>query len=308
MTLTNRQTDAAAASLDETDQKLIPRWHFAMLNDVERNDAFSQAVRRAVVPGMCVLDVGSGSGLLSMMATQAGANTVISCESVEPVAAVAQRIIESNGFHERITIVPKVSFDLIVGRDLPRRADILITETVDCGLVGEGLFRIIRHARDHLLHEQSQIIPRRASIFCALLESSAIHKNNFASDASGFDVSLFNRFSTQGYFPVRLWTWEHRFLSEKVPALSYDFLVDPLLEREVRFPVRVKITGTLHGILFWFELDLGSGIRLSNEPGNSQSHWMQAIQCFEKPCHVKEGSILTVKVHQGETNIDFEIE
>src|SRR5262249_45946357 len=53
--------------------RTVPRWHFAMLNDSERNDALAVALERVVRPGSHVLDIGSGSGLLAMVAARAGA-------------------------------------------------------------------------------------------------------------------------------------------------------------------------------------------------------------------------------------------
>ena len=44
----------------------VDRWHFVMLNDVHRNTAYKQAIRKAVgsIPDCTVLDIGSGTGIL----------------------------------------------------------------------------------------------------------------------------------------------------------------------------------------------------------------------------------------------------
>lgn len=286
-------------------RKLVPRWHFAMLNDTERNQAFSAALRARVKPEDLVLDVGAGSGVLAMMAVKAGARAVVSCEVVEPVAHIARRIIEANGLSDRISIVPKLSSMLTLGRDLPARADLLVTETVDCGLLGEGILPIIRHARQELLKQGAPIIPAKARVFFALLESNVIHRINFTQEAGGFDVSLFNRFSTQEYFPVRISTWSHALLSPPAQALAFDFGHDSLEPRTVRLPVTPSRSGVVHGVLFWFELDLGSGILLSNSPGNPSSHWMQAVQCFETPLRVERGQPVRAEVVQDLTSIRF---
>ncbi|NBD08495.1 SAM-dependent methyltransferase [Corallococcus sp. Z5C101001] len=292
-------------SLNRIYRKMIPRWHFAMLNDVARNQAFSSALQALTRSGDLVLDVGAGSGLLAMMAVRAGARAVVSCEVVEPVTHIARRIIEANGLADRISIVPKRSSLLTLGQDLPARADLLVTETVDCGLVGEGLLPIIRHARAELLKEDARIIPARAKVFFSLLESSVIHRINFAKEAAGFDVSLFNRFSTQEYFPVRISTWDHALLSPPVEALSFDFRHDALEPQTVRVSVTPSRSGVVHGVLFWFELDLGGGILLSNAPENLSSHWMQAVQGFEMPLRVEAGRPLCAEINQGLTSIHF---
>ncbi|MFY2557167.1 50S ribosomal protein L11 methyltransferase [Corallococcus terminator] len=292
-------------ALNRIYRKLVPRWHFAMLNDTERNQAFASALQSWVKPGDLVLDVGAGSGVLSMMAVRAGARAVVSCEVVEPVAHIARRIVEANGLSDRISVVAKQSSLLALGRELPARADLLVTETVDCGLLGEGILPIIRHARQELLKESARIIPAKARVFFSLLESSVIHRINYTKEAGGFDVSLFNRFSTQEYFPVRISTWSHALLSPRTEALAFDFARDSLEPRTLRVPVTPSRSGVVHGVLFWFELDLGGGIFLSNSPDNPASHWMQAVQCFETPLRVEGGQSVCAEVTQDLTSIHF---
>ena len=60
---------------------LVPRWHFSMLNDFTRNSRFADAIKRAAEAwrktkkggdAVRLLDIGSGTGLLSMVAADAG--------------------------------------------------------------------------------------------------------------------------------------------------------------------------------------------------------------------------------------------
>lgn len=303
----DKSTANLLPSVSDIHRQMIPRWHFPMLNDINRNDAFKKAIKRAIHPDNTVLDVGTGTGLLAMMAASEGAKSVTSCETIRSVAHIAKKIIALNGFEEQITIVPKKSDELVIGRDMTERADILVTETVDCGLVGEGILPIIRHARESLLAPEARIIPGRAVIKFSLLDSSTIHNLNFVSNADSFDVSLFNTFSTVSYFPVRLWIYPHRLLTQPSTALEFDFYNDALNPQQRKISVQVEHSGTVHGIVFWFEMDLGNGIELSNAMDNSKSHWMQAVQCFEKPITVMRDDVLELTINQDDTNIDFQI-
>jgi hypothetical protein len=49
---------------DVAESWLAYRYHFDMLNDTERNDAYYAALARIVKPTDVVVDIGSGSGLL----------------------------------------------------------------------------------------------------------------------------------------------------------------------------------------------------------------------------------------------------
>ena len=259
--------------------KQVPRWHYAMMNDITRNDAFKAALKAALsgLGGKGTLDIGTGAGLLTLIACQAGADWVVSCEAVPPIADAAREIVRINGFADKATIIAVPSFELDARAHLPRPADILVTETVDCGLVGEGILPIVRHARNHLLAPKFQIIPANAKVFCRLIESEAIHQLNFANRAAGFDVTPFNRFSTRGYFPCRLRDRPHRFLSEPIEVLTFDFARDPLTPHERMLTVRASADGLLHGVAFWWVLTLGPDITLTNSPENRKTHWYRPV-------------------------------
>lgn len=57
----------------------IAGFHGPMLRDKLRNAAYAAAIT-ALAPGRTVLDIGTGSGLLAMLAARAGAQHVYGCE------------------------------------------------------------------------------------------------------------------------------------------------------------------------------------------------------------------------------------
>ena len=52
--------------------KGLPKWHVDIVRDTGRNNAYEAALQRAVFPGCKVLEIGTGTGLLAMMAIRAG--------------------------------------------------------------------------------------------------------------------------------------------------------------------------------------------------------------------------------------------
>jgi SAM-dependent methyltransferase len=273
---------AELVAADEAIRSVVPRWHFEMLNDRERNDAFEAAISRAVRPGDLVLDIGTGAGLLALLAARCGAQRVVSCEGVEPVADAAERIAARNGF----------------GAELPRPADVLVTEVIDCGLVGEGIVGTIRHAREHLLAPDATIVPARATLYAQLVESRGLERLNRVRHVAGFDLLDFNRLASVAYFPIRLAQTAYRPLAPPVEALRFDFAQGELPDERTTVTCTPVADGTCHAVAFWFRVELIPGIVLSNEPGNMGSHWEQAVQCFSRPVAVRAGRPVELSVWQ----------
>lgn len=277
-------------------KRVVPRWHFPMLNDTERNAALATALEQLIPPGSVVLDIGSGSGLLAMVAIRAGASRVYTCEENPLLAEIARQVISGYGMSDVITVLDKRSTDLVVGRDLDHRVDVVSSEIVDCGLIGEGLLPTIRHARQHLLAPGGLLIPRSARLRGALINSQVIIGLNQVQDAAGFDVSLMNTFATRGHFPVRLSTWPHQLLSEPMELLAFDLESDQLTPGRRQLSAQVTESGEAHGLVAWFELELGAGIVLRNSLDNVTSHWMQAFIPFEKSAAVSNGQQLSFEL------------
>lgn len=158
----------------------IARSSFAdMLHDTERNRKYYLGIKAAIEKMHSlnkkanVLDIGTGTGLLSMMAVQCGADTVTAIEGFLPVAECAQKIIKTNGFDEKIKVIPKCSLDVLVGEkgDMSSRCNILVTEIFDTELIGEGAIKTFNHAHKELLDSDCIVVPTSATVYAQIVES-----------------------------------------------------------------------------------------------------------------------------------------
>lgn len=169
----------------------VADYHWEMLNDRPRNRAYDAALRRAVRPGDRVLEIGSGAGLVAMMAARAGAAEVISCEMAPGMAAIAAENVAANGLSERVRIVAKRSSDLAIGRDLPGLADLLVSELIHHDLVGDGMLDAHRDAIPRLLRPGGAVLPRYVSVMVAFAQAPPLRFP--VSTVEGFDVSAVER-------------------------------------------------------------------------------------------------------------------
>ncbi|XP_012926984.1 protein arginine N-methyltransferase 7 isoform X2 [Heterocephalus glaber] len=150
-----------------------------MLHDKDRNIKYYEGIRAAVSrvkdrgQKALVLDIGTGTGLLSMMAVTAGADFCYAIEVFKPMADAAVKIVEENGFSDKIKVINKHSTEVTVGPDgdMPCRANILVTELFDTELIGEGALPSYEHAHRHLVQETCEAVPHRATVYAQLVES-----------------------------------------------------------------------------------------------------------------------------------------
>src|SRR2546423_384272 len=210
----------AAINLRLLFSAIVPQWHFAMMNDHQRNDSYDAAIRRAVA-GKRVLEIGTGAGLLALIAADAGAACVDSCEAVSVIAKEAVAIVANNNHSARINIIPKRSTELVVGRDIAQRAEILITETFSSNLLDEGILPSLEHAHHHLLVQNAITIPASASAMGFLIGGAKIGEMVFVDRIKGFEFSAFNQFAPPRLI-IALDGVAHEVLSEHVELLRFE--------------------------------------------------------------------------------------
>jgi predicted RNA methylase len=188
----------------------VQRWHFRMLNDRRRNESYAAAIAAALsaLPGSTsVLDIGTGTGLLAMLAARTGGPHchVWACDCSTVMTALARECTAANGLSSQISVLDALSTHLSVQRRtsdipvsipgttkddaeadkvLPRRVDLVVTEILDAGLLGEHILPSLRHAREHLVAAAGRIIPRGATVFATCVSSADLRRRLYVSAES----------------------------------------------------------------------------------------------------------------------------
>jgi tetratricopeptide (TPR) repeat protein len=286
---------------------MIPGWHIPMINDDERNAAYERALTRAITPDSIVFEIGTGSGLVAMMAARAGAKQVVTCEAVPILAERAQETIARNGFSDRIKVLGKSSTQVKLGEDLPEKADVFVSELINIGMLAPNMLPIIQHARANLVKPEAKIIPEAAVIWGVLMQCDHLAQINPVRSIAGFDMGVFDVFRSPGYAQIDLGADPHRVLSGRFRVLDFDFRKAMKTEDLRPLAVPVNHPGTCHGICFWFDLILDSETTYRSESRSRTNHWKQAMHFFPEPVTVQPGDRLDIAAGYDNTRIFFNL-
>jgi type III protein arginine methyltransferase len=279
----------------------VAEYHWEMLNDQPRNIAYDAALRRAVRPGDRVLEIGSGAGLVAMMAARAGAAEVISCEIVAGMAATAAENVAANGLSDRVRIVGKHSRDLALGVDLPGPADLLVSELIHHDLVGDGLLEAHRDVIPRLLRPGGAVLPRYLSVMVALGETPPPRFP--VSQVEGFDLSAVERLRPP---TLCLEPGSPRIVLRSEPAALFRFdMARPESWPAPRGAATVQgAGGPANAIVQWIRIEMdGSGAPDSiyeNRPGpGRRSHWGVNLTALSRSVALSAGRSFQIHGRYG---------
>ncbi|XP_011639145.1 uncharacterized protein LOC105428490 isoform X4 [Pogonomyrmex barbatus] len=282
----------------------VDRWHFTMLNDKQRNNAFEQAIRKRISQGYdTVLDVGTGTGLLSLYAKSAGATKIYACECSEAMTLIAKEVFESNNATD-IKLIPKLSFDLKVPEDIPERVKLIVTETFDAGLFGELVIPSMINVHMNILDLNGMIIPMGATVYAAAIECEYIRFRSSVIFDKIKDHCLLN------FNKVFVLSDDEYYDTENLEKVQINYVTEPQMLFNVNFnnlielcefckdgikqmlQTKCKYNGIIDGLITWFKLHLDEEITLDSSDG--KSCWQFAVfSTIPTACH--EDDILTIK-------------
>jgi len=288
---------------------MVPTWHLPMMNEVERNTAYYMGLKAAVTADKLVFEIGTGSGLLSMMAARLGAQRVVACEAESLIAETAQKIVEQNNYQNIVKVLPKTSFAVEPGKDLPEKADILIHELFSSELLGENVLPAIEDAKNRLLKPAAKIIPAAASIMIALVGGEAIGKYVHVDDAFGFNLAEFNKISPRK-IPFYREDLKPVLLSDAIEAFHFDFSGNSQYPAETKIlAIAAKQEGLCYGVIQWIRLQIDETTRFENHPlaNKSVSNWQHTVFRFEKPIYLQPESVVNVQASHDRSFPWFEL-
>ena len=258
----------------------VPSWHFPLIRDAVRNQAYEDALRRAISPDSRVLEIGAGTGILAMMAARLGARHVYSCEMEPAVAHAAQEIVSQNGLSDRITVIPRHS-GAIDPADLGGPVDILVSEIVSNDMLNEHVLPVLEDAVGRLVKRGGAVIPASGQVRVALGYHERLESRRLGL-VSGFDQSSFNRLAPNS-FQVDTSSPHLVLRSDPQDLFKFDFHSGgPWEEMSMRVQAD-SYGGNVNGIAQWIALDMDACGRYENRPGMATSScWAVMFHHFSR--------------------------
>jgi len=259
---------------------MLIEFHRNMLADSVRNEAFYQALKKVIVPGKTtVADLGSGTGLLSFMASKLGAKSIYAYEYSEALK-ISQKLARENGIrnvhfiHNHSTKVAK-----------PTTVDVIVSETLGNYAYEENILESVEDAK-RFLKPNGIVIPNRIEQFVAPVVSSRFYEELCVWDRVGYglDFALAKEMSANNLY-VRTFAaddlldqarsakrWDAADLSKKNKSVRTG-----LASWTLREPV------SIYGFAVWWECELVPGVSLGTSPLAPRTHWEQLYFPLRQP-------------------------
>ncbi len=256
--------------------------HRHLLMDNASQNHFREAILRNVRPGDVVLDLGTGNGLHSMFACQAGAKKVYAIEC-EPIIEVAKETARLNGFGERIEFI----YELADNVELPEKVDVIITNIGFLNTLQVLPEMVRRH-----LKPNGRVIPSGLELNFALVEAPEQHQEKidfwdqqkFGFDFTAFKVMASNHPLYTVYDPKQLIS-----SGQSLGRLDMHNTTEDWMEKEIFLtPERSALC---HGLAGWYRFWAGDQMLMSTEPPLKldKEIWTQILLPFEKPLQFEIG-------------------
>eukprot|EP01089_Gocevia_fonbrunei_P011045 TRINITY_DN2410_c0_g1_i1.p1 TRINITY_DN2410_c0_g1~~TRINITY_DN2410_c0_g1_i1.p1 ORF type:complete len:344 (-),score=82.29 TRINITY_DN2410_c0_g1_i1:95-1126(-) len=273
--------------------------HFSIHEEMLKDEVRTGTYRRAIVENgeyfkdKVVLDVGCGTGILSMFAAQAGAKMVIGIDCSE-IVTQAREIIRVNGFADKITLIKGKVEEVELPVD---KVDIIVSEWMGYFLVYENMLETVLYARDKWLKPDGHILPDKARLFFCAIEDADYKQEKIGwwSDVYGFNMSCITEVAMQE--PLIDVVESHAVVSTSSKVVEID--IKTIGKDELTFASPFHLTfqrnDLVHAFVAYFDVQFNMPrgcLGFSTGPKDRYTHWKQTVFYLEDTLSVYKGEEL----------------
>ncbi|XP_055801482.1 probable protein arginine N-methyltransferase 6 [Solanum dulcamara] len=321
--------------------------HEEMIKDRVRTDSYRNAIfqHQNFIAGKVVVDVGCGTGILSIFCAQAGARRVYAVDASD-IAVQANEIVKANNLCDKVIVLHGRVEDV----EIDEEVDVIVSEWMGYMLLYESMLGSVITARDRWLKPGGVILPSHATLYMAPVTHPDRYSESvdFWRNVYGIDMSAIMPLAKQCAFEepsVETITVENVLTWPQVVKHvdCYTVTIQELESITARFKFESMMRSPFHGFAFWFDVEftgpavfpLNNGMAPSFvEPSNSNSpegnqrkkrpnpnealvlstapedpptHWQQTLVYFYEPLDVEQDQVIegSLTLSQSKENARF---
>lgn len=264
----------------------------SMIADRVRVEAYAGALRKAVRKGSIVAEIGTGPGIFAVLACQLGASKVFAIEAAE-IIQVAREVAAANGCADKIDFFEQLSHQVT----LPARADVVLSDLNGVLPLFQRHIPAIVDARRRFLVPGGTMIPRRDTVWAAVVEAPKPYseivdswdKNPLSQDLAAARTLAINDGLKVHVSPRQLLTGHGRWAT-----LDYAVIENHDVRGDLQWTI--ERAGTGHGIVVWFDADLAEGVGFSNAPGTPETVYGSYFFPWTQPVPLEVGQSVSVSL------------
>jgi protein arginine N-methyltransferase 1 len=270
--------------------------HEEMLKDVVRTRSYQNVITQNnfLFKDKIVLDVGAGTGILSLFCAKAGAKHVYAIECSQ-MADMAKEIVKTNGFSEVITVIKGKVEEI----ELPvPKVDVIISEWMGYFLLFENMLDTVLFARDKWLADDGVVLPDKASLHLTAIEDAEYKEDKieFWNNVYGFDMSCIKK---QAMMEPLVDTVDANQIVTNCQLLK-TMDISKMSSGDASFTVPFKLVAErndfIHALVAYFNVSFTKCHKLmgfSTGPRSKSTHWKQTVLYLEDVVTICEGETLS---------------
>ncbi|KAL5728838.1 type I protein arginine methyltransferase [Ranunculus cassubicifolius] len=263
-----------------------------MLKDTVRTKTYQNVIYQNtfLFKDKVVLDVGAGTGILSLFCAKAGAKHVYAVECSQ-MADMAKEIVETNKLSDVVTVL-KGKIEEI---ELPvAHVDIIISEWMGYFLLFENMLDTVLYARDKWLVPDGIVLPDKASLYLTAIEDAEYKEDKieFWNDVYGFDMSCIRKQSMME--PLVDTVDQNQIVTNSQLLKTMD--ISKMTSGDASFTAPFKLIAEksdyIHALVAYFDVSFTRCHKLmgfSTGPRSRATHWKQTVLYLEDVLTICEG-------------------